>query len=235
MSKGVFIIGTDTDVGKTYVSAGLVYAIKNSGVDVGYYKPALSGAIKRDGDLIPGDVDFVKRVADLGDSYRDMNTYLFEEPVSPHLASRNTGVVMHVDEMTSDYNKQCNNHSFVVVEGAGGLVVPFVEYDVFLYDIIRKFDLPVIIVTRASLGTINHTALTVNSCLSLGLDIQGIIVNGYEDTPAIDENIEAIKNITGQRVLGVIPKITSDDENYSKLKHAFIENINIDDIVGQGV
>lgn len=228
VSKGVFIIGTDTDVGKTFVSAGLVYALKDSGIDVGYYKPALSGAIEKNGRLIPGDVDFVKEVAMLEDTYEDMNTYLFKDPVSPHLASRNEGIKMDVDAIIRDYGKQTKKHEFVVVEGAGGLIVPFIEYDYFLYDLIKELDLSVIIVTRASLGTINHTALTANNCLNLGIDIRGIIVNGYEKTDAIDENIRAIEAITKQEILAVIPKLDMEHNDYNEMKNTFKDRIIID-------
>lgn len=232
MNKGVFIIGTDTDVGKTFVSAGLVHALKAKGVDVGYYKPALSGAIEdSEGNLIPGDVDYVKRVANLTESYDQMNTYLFKEPVSPHLASRLENKAMDVDLINEDFESACDRHDFLVVEGAGGLIVPFIEYEYFLYDLIKEFDLPVIIVTRASLGTINHTALTVNNCKQLGIEIKGLIVNGYEKTDAIDENIRCIKAVTGEKILAVIPKVESSVD-FTNIRNVFEKEINIEDIKG---
>ncbi|WP_432661765.1 dethiobiotin synthase [Wukongibacter baidiensis] len=232
MSKGVFIIGTDTDVGKTIVTAGLVHVLRKSGINACNFKGVLSGGIYEEGSLIPGDVKLVKDVCNIDEEYELMNPYCFETPVSPHLAARLEKVEISREKILDTYRKLGEKYEFIVAEGAGGLVVPIIDTSYFIYDLIKDLNLPVIIVARAAVGTINHTALTVKFAESIGLDVKGIIINRYTDEVHVNDNIETIKKITNKEILAVIDDLKDfEREDFKSLKMEFEEKIDIGKII----
>ncbi|MFZ5754263.1 MAG: dethiobiotin synthase [Bacillota bacterium] len=207
MTKGFFVVGTDTGVGKTVVTAGLVGALRAKGVNAVPFKPVQSGAVKGRYGLIPLDVEFYKKVCDLPpDEY---NTYALEAPLAPSLAAEISRVTIERDIILKNYAALAGKYELIVVEGAGGLYVPLSGTSFLLPDLIKALNLPLIIVARANLGTINHTVLTVKCAQELGLVIKGIIYNGYNaDSATLAEktNPKIIEQITGVPTLGVIPK-----------------------------
>ena len=225
MSKGYFVTATGTDVGKTFVTALLVKKWCDSGIDAGYYKAALSGAELRNGKWVAGDADYVKTVAGLPDSQEELVSYVYKEAVSPHLAARKEGNPVELSKVRADFEAATKRHEFVFVEGSGGIICP-IRYDepsavsangnpqkIFLTDIMKTVDVPLLIVTTAALGSINACVLTVEYARAQGLNIRGIIVNRYGISGNLqmeDDNIKMMGDMTGLPILTKIPENSSD-------------------------
>ncbi|PWJ58591.1 MULTISPECIES: dethiobiotin synthase [unclassified Fibrobacter] len=215
MNNGYFVTATGTDVGKTFVTALLVKKWRDSGIDAGYYKAALSGAELRDGKWIAGDADYVKHVASLPDSQEELVSYVYKEAVSPHLAARKEGNPVELAQVKADFIAATQRHEFVFVEGSGGIICP-IRYDdkkIFLADIMKELNLPLLIVTTAALGSINSCVLTVEYARARGLDIRGIIVNRYGisgNQQMEDDNIFMMQELTDLPILTKIKEGASD-------------------------
>lgn len=209
MNKGYFVTATGTDVGKTFITALLVKKWRDSGIDAGYYKAALSGAELRDGKWVAGDADYVKRIASLPDTQEQLVSYVYKEAVSPHLAARKEGNPVELAKVKDDFDAACAHHEFIFAEGSGGIICP-IRYDdqkIFLVDIMKTLDLPLVIVTTAALGTINACVLTVEYARSRGLDVRGLIVNRYGSSGNLemeDDNICMMQNLTGLEILAKV-------------------------------
>lgn len=213
--KGYFVTATGTDVGKTFVTALLVKKWRDSGIDAGYYKAALSGAELRNGTWVAGDADYVKHVASLPDTQEELVSYVYKEAVSPHLAARKEGNPVELFKVCADFSAATKRHEFVFVEGSGGIICP-IRYDdkkLFLADIMQELRLPLLIVTTAALGSINACVLTVEYARARGLDIRGIIVNRYGMSGNMqmeDDNIFMMQELTGLPILARIPENGTD-------------------------
>ena len=213
MSKGYFVTATGTDVGKTFITALLVKKWRDSGIDAGYYKAALSGAELRDGKWVAGDADYVKRIANLPDTQEQLVSYVYKEAVSPHLAARKEGNPVELAKVKDDFDAARNRHEFIFAEGSGGIICP-IRYDdqkIFLVDIMKTLDLPLVIVTTAALGSINACVLTVEYARSCGLSIRGLIVNCYGSSSNLemeDDNIRMMQDLTG---LDILEKVKNGD------------------------
>lgn len=216
--KSIFVTATGTDIGKTYISALLVKKLRESGFNCGYYKPALSGAIKQpDGSLLPGDCDFVVKTAGLDVNPEDCVTYCFEEAVSPHLAAERLGVKIEKSKIKSEFEQRKKNYDYLVVEGAGGITCPFnmKEEILLLPDIIKALGLNVVIVADGGLGTINSVLLTVEYAKQQGINIKGLILNNFkEDNFMHLDNKKQIERLTGINVIATVKK-GDDDLNIS--------------------
>ncbi len=208
--KSIFITATGTDVGKTYISALLVKKMRKLGLNCGYFKPALSGAIRQpDGSLLPGDCEFVINMAGLNIKPDNCVSYCFEEAVSPHLAAERIGVNIKKDVIKKDYQNLASGYGYMVIEGAGGITCPFdLSGEVLLLpDVIKYLDLDVIIVADGGLGTINSVMLTVEYAKSCGINIKGIILNNFEDNNFMHkDNKKQIEKLTGLKVLATVRK-----------------------------
>ena len=215
MNKGYFVTATGTDVGKTFVTALLVKKWRDSGIDAGYYKAALSGAELRDGKWVAGDADYVKRIANLPDTQEQLVSYVYKEAVSPHLAARKEGNPVELAKVKADFDAACARHEFVFAEGSGGIICP-IRYDdqkVFLVDIMKTLGLPLLIVTTAALGSINACVLTVEYARSCGLDFRGLIVNRYGCSGNLemeDDNIRMMQDLTGLEILAKVKNGDTD-------------------------
>ena len=209
MNKGYFVTATGTDVGKTFVTALLVKKWRDSGVDAGYYKAALSGAELRDGKWVAGDADYVKRIANLPDTQEQLVSYVYKEAVSPHLAARKEGNPVEIAKVQADFEAATKRHEFIFAEGSGGIICP-IRYDdqkIFLVDIMKTLNLPLLIVTTAALGSINACVLTVEYARSRGLDVRGLIVNRYGSSGNLemeDDNIRMMQDLTGLEILAKV-------------------------------
>ena len=189
MAKALFVTGTGTDVGKTYVTALMVKKLEESGKNAAYYKAAMSGNRRRsDGSLIPGDAMFVQQTAGLSQPLGEMCPYVYEHAWSPHL---------------------CSRHDYVTVEGSGGILCPLrVENGetLWLEDVIRSLQLPSVIVADAGLGTINSVVLTAKYMQGKKLPVKGILFNHYHRGDTMEEdNIAMCRQHTGLPVLACIP------------------------------
>lgn len=186
MPDRFFITGTDTGVGKTMVSALLCAAL-----DAIYWKPIQTGT--REGT----DRKTVMRLAQLPLRRTIPETYRFAPPVSPHLAARRAGVRIDFRKIRMPQLAARGN---LIVEGAGGALVPINDTQ-FMTDLMRHLKLPVLLVARASLGTINHTLLSLAALRSAHLKIRGVIMVGKPNT----ENRKAVEQYGHVRVVGTVP------------------------------
>lgn len=216
MGKGIFVVGTDTDVGKTFISSLIVKELRKNGINAGYYKGVLSGAREESNKLIPGDAEEVFRISGLKADYTEVVSYSLKNPYSPHLAARIEGVNIGLDKIRSDYKKVSQKYDYVIVEGSGGIICPIIIEDnnvVLLEDIIKLLKLPTILIARADLGTINHTTLTVKYLDSIGIEVKAIILNGYNPQSIIHrDNKETIRLLTGINTIFEVP--TVDEKNF---------------------
>ena len=203
MSKGIFITGTDTDIGKTYVTALLIKTLREAGYDVGYYKAAVSGAPT----VSESDAGFVNRFAGIGEPEELLLSYLYKTPVSPHLAARLEGHPVEKEEIMKAFARVTAAYPYVAMEGSGGIVCP-IRHDetakYFLEDIISWLKLPVLIVAAAGLGTINHVVTTVEYIQRRHISVKGILLNHWQGGTLEEDNVKMIEEITGVPVLAKI-------------------------------
>lgn len=236
MAKGYFITGTDTGVGKTIVAGGLAALHKNQGLNVGVMKPVATGCKRVNNRLISDDAVFLQLSAEVEDEYELINPISLEQPLAPTVAARLSNTKIDTDKINTAYDTLCERHEYIIVEGIGGLLVPIDEY-YFIVDLANEFELPLIIVCRPTLGTINHTLLTASYAREHGLEVKGIVVNeSAENCDAVVKktNIDEIKRLTELPIIGTIPFNKGlDIKNYNKevLIKIFSDNIDKDIII----
>ena len=207
--SSIFITGTDTGVGKTAVTAGLTAILRAHGRDAVPMKPVQTGGIPAGNQILAEDVQFYRRVTSLPVTPAEINPYCLIPAVSPHIAARLSGTTIDLDEIEQAYCRLASRHEVVLVEGAGGICVPINDSFIFA-DLAKRLNLPLLVVARPDLGTINHTVLTVRYAQQCGLKVTGIIINGYRAetaTMAEKTNPEVIQALTGIPILGIIPWI----------------------------
>lgn len=191
MSKKLFITGTGTDVGKTFVTGLIVKKLMESGRSVAYYKAAMSGNERRtDGSLIPGDALYVKNVSGISQPLEEMCPYIYESAVSPHLASRLEGNPVSLDAVKKGFEAVCDKYDYVTMEGSGGILCPicFDEAQIWLEDVIRELKLSSLIVADAGLGTINSVVLTAEYMRARKLPVKGILLNRFHPGDVMEED-----------------------------------------------
>ena len=204
--KGIFITGTDTEVGKTFIAGGLARVWLKNGRFVGVMKPIESGCVRSDGGLQPHDALFLKEMSSSTDDLDLIVPYRLEHPLAPSIAAEIEGVEIDLEEIKRIYKQLECKHDLMLVEGAGGLLAPL--YKSFTNaDLVKLLGIPMVVVARDSLGTINHTLLTVEYARSNGLTVLGIIINNLSSSPdpSTKSNPGIIKELSGVPMLGVIP------------------------------
>jgi dethiobiotin synthetase len=218
IGKGIFITGTDTGVGKTTVAVGLVQLLKSKGLDVGVMKPVATGARRLGGRLVSEDAELLIQAAGIQDPYELVNPVAFSIPSAPSIASAQEDRPIELMSIFESFRRLRERHKYLVVEGIGGLLVP-INGELFLADIAKKMSLPLIIVARTSLGTINHTLLTVESARRRRLKIAGIVLNsneGCRDARLVDYDRREIERLSGIPILAVLPFIPEGDTSKSQ-------------------
>jgi dethiobiotin synthetase len=220
MAKGIFITGTDTGVGKTVIAAGIIRALARKGVKAGAMKPIETGCDRRQGDLIPADGMFLREIAGMAEPVELVAPLLFSHPLAPMVASELEGKSVDIDSIIRARNTLMTKYEFLVVEGAGGIMVPLKESGgsrfagrndlspFLMADLIKAFDFPAVVVARAGLGTINHSLLTVIHALREGIEVRGLIINTSSpagDAIAERTNPDVLKRLCPVPVLGVVP------------------------------
>lgn len=207
MSRAVFITATGTDIGKTYVTALIVKRLHEAGINAGYYKAALSGAEERDGKLVPGDADFVARASGMTEPPESLVSYIYKNPLSPHLAAQTEGNPPELDVIKRDFSRALKKYEYLCVEGCGGIVCP-IRWDgerLMLEDIIKGCGLSVVIVSQSGLGSINSAVLTAEHARAAGIEVRGIIMNGYDETQLMHrDNKYMVEELTGVRVAACV-------------------------------
>ena len=217
LSKGLFVIGTGTDIGKTYVTGLLLKYIRDNGYNASYFKAALSGAIRdENNNLVPGDAVEVLEMANLEEDTDFLVPYIYETAVSPHLASQIEGNPVELDKIRSAYDDVSKKYDYIVMEGSGGIVCPIRyegkgnENNIMLEDIIKYLGLDVIIIADAGLGTINSIVTTVEYLKNRNIHVCGIIMNNYKDELMENDNIKMVEDLCD---VPVIAKVYQNDTN----------------------
>lgn len=217
MSKGLFVLGTGTDIGKTYVTGLLLKYLRDNGYDATYFKAALSGALRdENNNLIPGDAVEVLTMANLDEDTDFLVPYIYETAVSPHLASHIEGNPVELDKVKEAYDKVSQKYDYIVMEGSGGIVCPIRyegkddENNIMLEDIIKFLNLDVILIADAGLGTINSIVTTVEYLKNRNIHVCGIIMNNYKDQLMENDNIRMVEDLCD---VPVIAKVYQNDKN----------------------
>ncbi len=229
-TKGLFITGTDTGVGKTLIAGAIAKILSQTGKTIGVFKPVATGCKKIKGKLISEDAEFLADCANSEFPLDIVNPVTFKTPAAPLVCQIAENKKVDLKKITAAYKRICQKSDFVIVEGIGGIKVPITsKLDVL--GVAKLFNLPVVIVARSKLGTINHTLLTINAVRRSGLLLAGLIINGYDEktkdyaektNAAIIKEVGKIKFITvvpfddttnmekfviGQKVISVLDKI----------------------------
>lgn len=228
MAKGFFITGTDTGVGKTIITGAVISALKACGINTCGMKPFETGC-RRQGDmLIPADGLFIKGISEMDEDISHIAPYCFETPAAPLVASEMEGIYIDLSTVISAFTGLAGKYGAVVVEGAGGILVP-VKRNYFMSDLIRDLGLPAIVVTRPSLGAINHSLLTVRYALKEGLAVAGIAINFCmppDNSIAERTNPEIIRQMSPVPVIGLFPHLEPPD--YENIREAASRHLDTD-------
>ena len=204
--KALLVTGTDTGVGKTFVTCGLAAALRARGLRVGVMKPAETGCPEKNGQLEPEDAARLKFYSGCELSLDQICPYRFAAPRAPWVAARDEESEIDPTRLQETYKKIQASHDITLIEGAGGLLVPL-RHDFHYADLAREWDLPVLVVTTSKLGTLNHTALTLAYLRQVGLRTLGYVVNTHEPTPPelVASNLETLRALTPESCLGQVP------------------------------
>ena len=216
--RGVFVTGTDTDVGKTVMAAGLTAALRSQNIRATYFKPVQSGCQEENGQLIASDARLAQTMAGLAEPLAVLTPVVLKLPLAPAVAAAQAGVRIDLEDIAQAYRDLAGRYDFLVVEGAGGLYVPLVDNDFLVLDLARWLGLPVVVVARPGLGTINHTVMTVKTVEQAGLPVVGIIINQYPEHPnlAARTNPEIIEAVSGRPILAKVPVIADLESDAGK-------------------
>lgn len=200
--QGYFITATDTGVGKTEVACALLRAARAAGIDAVGMKPAQSGHVPGE----PSDAERLREASDRVEPLEATCPYSLAAPLAPAVAARLEGRRIELARILDAARALAARHDLLVVEGAGGLLVPLTERETYA-DLAVALSLPVILVTRAGLGTVNHAALTAEALRRRGLEIAAIVLNRTtpQDDPSVPHNAAEIARLTGARVVGPLP------------------------------
>ena len=208
MSKALFVTGTGTDTGKTYVTGLIVKKLQEAQKNPAYYKAAMSGNDRRpDGTLIPGDALAVQTMSGIDQSLTSMCPYVYEHAYSPHLASRLEGNPVVMDVVKHGFADVAADYDYVTIEGSGGILCPicFDEAKIQLEDVVKELHLSSILIADAGLGTINSVVLTAEYMKTHGLPLKGIIFNHYHPGDVMeDDNIFMCEHMTGLPTLAKV-------------------------------
>ncbi len=199
--------GTDTGVGKTVVTSAIAaYCSLKKHLDVGVMKPFESGLPVGAGDLARGDALLLREASGSGDALDVIRPYAFEAPLAPEAASQRAHVEIDIGVVDAIYRKIAQSHDVLFVEGAGGILAP-VKKDFFFIDLVKEWNIPVVIVSRLGLGTINHTLLTCRYLHGEGVAVAGVVLNDTdgEADPAKGHNAETLSRYLDVPLLGVFP------------------------------
>ncbi len=228
--RGLFIAGTDTGVGKTIVTAGLAAVLRDTGLDLGVWKPVQSGArAEEEGS----DAYRLRALTGIADHCRTIAPLSFSAPLTPLLAAEKEGVNLTLEQIVQAGGPLITRYSRLLIEGAGGLAVPLTSTEMVV-DLAAHLGVPLLLVARPGLGTINHTLLSIWHARQKGIAVEGVILNGYRDELAyhdesITTNAAMIERFGDVPVLGRIPwmpePITQDELMKQFYRHADVDAI----------
>src|SRR3954467_973894 len=201
--RGVFVTGTDTNVGKSIVAAAICAAAVDRGLSVAAFKPVVTG-LNEASDEWPPDHELLASVANAGQSPDEVAPYRFGPAVSPHLAGELSGEEVDPERFVGAAEAQAGPAAALVVEGVGGLLVPLAR-DYLVRDFAGELSLPVVIAARPGLGTISHSLLTIEAARAVALRIQAVVLTPWPDEPSAMErsNMETIERFGEVPVIGL--------------------------------
>ena len=228
MHKGIFITGTDTGVGKTFVTIGLLKAFNEMGLKVCPMKPVETGCKFQKGKLIAEDTLQLIKASDVNEPLDLINPYRFRQPLAPAVAAGLEGTIISRRKIVSAYRKLSNKYDLTIVEGAGGIMVPL-HRKYFIIDLIQDLNLPIVVVARPGLGTLNHTLLTIEAAKNKGIEVIGVIINcssKIKNDASVQRNPEVIERSGGVPVLGIVPYFKNNNGyNYRRIFMQVTEGI----------
>lgn len=196
MGQAIFITGTDTGVGKTIVTAALGLALQKQGLNVGVMKPFQCSG---------NDAQFLVKTLGIKDDIKLVNPYYADEPLAPGIAFKRKKEKINLKKVFAAYQELKKRHDILLVEGAGGLLVP-IKDKYLVADLIKDLNIPAIIVARAGLGTINHALLTEKHALKADIDILGVVINGYRGNNLAEKtNPKVLRQLLSVPILAVLP------------------------------
>ncbi len=203
-TRGVFVTGTDTGVGKTLVGCAIARGLRQRGVDLGVMKPFETGV----GAEGPLDALALKEAAGVSDALAEICPEQFALPAAPNVAARHEWRRVDLERVRHAFEKLSTRHPFLLVEGAGGLLVP-TDDEHEMADLACAFELPLLLVTRGSLGTINHTRLTLEAAAQRELTVCGVVISHCTGhlSEADALNLNALRSELGEQLLGEIPPL----------------------------
>ena len=205
MNKSIFITGTDTDIGKTFVCVGLCLYLESLGLKVGYFKPFQSGAYIENSKKLAPDIEEIKKYSN---NIETKYSYLLDGEVSPYLASKLNNVNIDINKVKNDFDEIKKNNDYTIIEGAGGLYCPAFKGNLFI-DVIEKLNQELIVVTKPDLGRINHTLMTLECAKNRGIKVKGVIVNAMptHKSEAQEHFIDELRAFCDVEILGVVSEI----------------------------
>ncbi len=227
-AKGVFVTGTDTGVGKTLISGGIAKILKDAGNRVGVFKPIASGCSHTNEGLVNPDSEFLRYHSHCDHSLSTISPVGFVTPAAPIVCEEHENRLVDFNALANAYQQICDDSDVVVVEGIGGVRVPISE-GVDVLEMAKWFDMPVVVVTRPDLGTINHTLMTVDLIRGAGLNLAGVIISGYDAMNATlaEETLpQVLMDFGGIEILTIIPKDEDSDVEACKLGELTVEALN---------
>lgn len=206
-TPGLFITGTDTEVGKTVASCAIAGALRQGGRRVGVCKPIASGCRADRNGLVSPDAEALAHFADCRFPLAVINPIRYQAPLAPAMAAAQTKRPFDFTAITNALDQLAAEHDVLLVEGVGGMMVPLDEKRTVV-DLARMVGYPVLVVARAGLGTLNHTALTCQAIRAAGLPLAGIVVNRFDNDdpdPSVSGNLQWLAKQNQTRVLAVLP------------------------------
>lgn len=209
MHNGFFVTGTDTDIGKTLVSLGLVERLKQRNNKVAIMKPVATGCQHTEQGLRNDDAELLHKHASMQFGYDVINPYAFAPAIAPHIAANEQGIRIDIEKIYAHFVGIAQYNEYVVVEGAGGWQAPLNDFQT-MADLAKRLKLPIILTVGIRLGCINHALLTAESIQQQGLHLAGWVANQIEpEMPYAEENIQAIEERLSAPRLGTIPYLES--------------------------
>ena len=228
--NGLFITGTDTGVGKTLIAGGIASVLRRQGLKVGVFKPIASGC-RNDGVLVSDDTEFLAMCADAEYSLSVITPVTYKTPAAPITCAQVEGRAIDYEEIATAYNYLCENTDVVIVEGIGGAMVPLDAKHTVL-DLAVQFNLPMVIVARPNLGTINHSLLTIAAVRNAGLPVAGLVISGYnalEADIAEETAPDVISEFGNTPLLSIVPYDENSSVEDGKLGEGIIETLSFCD------
>lgn len=207
LKTGYFVTGTDTEVGKTLVSGTLILKLRELGRNVIGFKPVVAGTYQgQNGEYINEDIETLRVASNLPQT-QSICPFVLDTPAAPHIVAKANGIELNVNKLLESFTGIQNENDFVVVEGAGGFIVPLNDHE-SLADFAQKIDLPIIVVVGMKLGCLNHTLLTIEAIKTRKMKIAGWVANTLaQEMSLLNENIQSLQDRIDAPFLGTIPTL----------------------------